>query len=270
VPAAASAPGTGATSGRGDRLLRWIGPAVAATVAVAAAARVLLVRGRVERGYLTRHDAVPIAGEIALDIVVAVIVLVLTRAGGARARAGAAVLVGWGALQVADLPRFLEELDDFGPMSAAVGMRAAPLQGVLLLALAVPALLVLSRRRATTVPAARPAAGITVAVVVGALAAAVPLAAYRVDPDSAVSVTTWVMAVAVVVAALPVLAVTRRSPATGAGLLVAYAALVPAPALSGPLRTGATPPAQALLLAGLAVAVLVLAATGLRRRSAPT
>lgn len=274
TPAAGSAStpalDTGAAAGRGDRLLRWIGRAVAVIVAVAAAARVLLVQGRVERGYLTRHGALPIAGEIALDILLAVIILVLTRAGGARARAGVAVLAGWAALQVADLPRFLEELDDFGPMSAAVGMRAAPLQGLLLMVLAIAALLVLPRRPATTAPAVRPTARITVAVVVGALASAVPLAAYRVDPDSAVTVTAWVIVVAAVVAVLPVLAVTRRSPATGAGMLVAYAALIPAPALSGLFRTGATPPAQSLLLVGLAVAVLVLAATGLRIRPAPT
>jgi hypothetical protein len=266
APAAGPVPGTAATTRRDDRLLRWVGGAVAAVVAVAAAARVLLVERRVDRDYLTRLDGAALAGEIALDVLLAVIVLVLTRSGGIRARAGAAVLVGWAAFQVADLPTFLEERTDFGQASAAVGMRAAPLQGLLLIVLALPALLALARRPATTVPAARPTVRITVAVVVGALAAAVPLAAYRVDPDSAVTVTSWVMGVAVVVAALPVLAVTRPSAATGAGLLVAYATLVPAPALSGLLRTGSTPPAQALLLAGLAVAVLALAATALRHR----
>ncbi|WP_203931563.1 Hsp70 family protein [Virgisporangium ochraceum] len=265
----AEAPARAAT-GRGDRLLRWIGLCVAAVVAVGVAGRALLVQRRVEDGYLPGEDAIRIAiGEIAFDVVIAVAVLFLTWVGGTRARAGAALLIGYAGLQIADLPTFLDESTAFGSMSAVIGMRAAPLQGLLLLTLAVPALVVLLRTRSQGAPARRRDGRLTTAVVTGAFAVAVPLAAYRVDPETAVSVTAWVMVVAIVVAALPVIAATRRSRATVTGLLVAFATLVPAPTLSPLFQTGETPPGQALLIAAAATAVVVTAALAIRRPTEP-
>ncbi|GAA0921633.1 hypothetical protein GCM10009557_91390 [Virgisporangium ochraceum] len=234
------------------------------------AGRALLVQRRVEDGYLPGEDAIRIAiGEIAFDVVIAVAVLFLTWVGGTRARAGAALLIGYAGLQIADLPTFLDESTAFGSMSAVIGMRAAPLQGLLLLTLAVPALVVLLRTRSQGAPARRRDGRLTTAVVTGAFAVAVPLAAYRVDPETAVSVTAWVMVVAIVVAALPVIAATRRSRATVTGLLVAFATLVPAPTLSPLFQTGETPPGQALLIAAAATAVVVTAALAIRRPTEP-